>query len=83
MPGQIAAVAEAFAIAPLKGVAISRDLNGSRGTIREWNVPRQIGADTDVAAVVAWLANFTERPAMMPVRGSPISVKPAAGRPDP
>lgn len=34
------------------------DLDGSCGTNREWDVSRQIGADTDVAAVLAWFANF-------------------------
>jgi integrase/recombinase XerD len=38
-----------------------RALDGSDGTNREWRVPRQIGADTDVAAVLAWLANFTDK----------------------
>jgi integrase/recombinase XerD len=61
MPDQIATAAEALAIAPLEVLAVSRDLDGSRGTNRESNVPRQIGADTDVAAVLAWLANFTDK----------------------
>jgi integrase/recombinase XerD len=61
MPDQIATAAEALAIAPLEVLAVSRDLDGSRGTNRESTVPRQIGADTDVAAVLAWLANFTDK----------------------
>lgn len=38
-----------------------RDLDGSRGINQEWNVPRQIRADTDVTAVLAWLANFVNQ----------------------
>lgn len=54
-------VAEAFAIAPLEVLPVTRDLDGSCGANRESNVLRQIGADTDVAAVLAWLANLTIR----------------------
>lgn len=46
-------------VAPIEILVVPHELDGSRGTNREWNVPRQIGADTDVAAVLAWLANFT------------------------
>lgn len=59
MPDHSGFVSEAFCIAPMEALPVPRELDGSRGVNREWDVPRQIGADTDVAAVLAWLANFT------------------------
>jgi integrase len=44
-------------LAPLEVLRVPRELDGSHGTNREWEVPRQIAADTDVEAVRAWLAN--------------------------
>jgi len=61
MSEQIATVLEAVPVSPMEVMSVSRDLDGSLGTNREWNVPRQIGANTDVAAVLAWLANFTHK----------------------
>ncbi|WP_020654125.1 tyrosine-type recombinase/integrase [Massilia niastensis] len=48
-------------VAPLELLAVPRELDGSRGSNREWDVPRQIGADTDVEAIRAWLTNFADR----------------------
>jgi integrase len=45
-------------IAPMEALRVPRELDGSHGTNREWDVPRQIAANTDVEAVRAWLANF-------------------------
>ncbi|AWG45850.1 MULTISPECIES: hypothetical protein [Massilia] len=45
-------------VAPIEALHVPHELDGSRGTNREWNVPRQIAANTDVEAVRAWLANF-------------------------
>jgi integrase/recombinase XerD len=47
-------------MAPLETLPIPRELNGANGSNREWHVPPQIAADTDVEAVLAWLANFSE-----------------------
>jgi integrase/recombinase XerD len=46
-------------VAPIEAWTVPRDLDGATGSNREWTVPRQIGANTDVEAVLAWLANFT------------------------
>ena len=61
MPNRIAVVSHELAVAPIEELRVPQDLDGSRGTNREWNVPRQIGADTDVAAILAWLANFVDK----------------------
>lgn len=54
-----AAVIPSPRVAPLEAWSVPRELDGTTGTNREWDVPRQIGANTDVDAVLAWLANFT------------------------
>jgi integrase len=46
-------------VTPIEAWSVPRELDGTTGTNREWDVPRQIGANTDVEAVLAWLANFT------------------------
>lgn len=45
-------------ITPIEALRVPRHLDGSQGTNRVWNVPRQIAANTDIEAVRAWLANF-------------------------
>lgn len=52
------ALAPECQFAPLEALRLPRELDGSRGTNREWDVTRQIAADIDVEAVRAWLANF-------------------------
>jgi integrase/recombinase XerD len=54
-----AAVIPSPRVAPIEAWSVPRELDGTTGTNREWDVPRQIGANTDVEAVLAWLANFT------------------------
>ena len=63
MSEQIAAVLEEISVPPMEVMTVSRDLDGSLGSNREWHVPRQISANTDVAAVLAWLANFVHKKA--------------------
>lgn len=63
MSEQIAAVLEEISVPPMEVMTVSRDLDGSVGSNREWHVPRQISANTDVAAVLAWLANFVHKKA--------------------
>ena len=63
MSEQIAAVLEEISVSPMEVMTVSRDLDGSVGSNREWHVPRQISANTDVAAVLAWLANFVHKKA--------------------
>lgn len=48
-------------VAALEALMVPRELDGSRGANREWDVPRQIAANTDIEAVLAWLANFTDK----------------------
>lgn len=47
-------------VAPIEALSVPRELDGTTGTNREWDVQRQIGAETDAEAVLAWLANFTD-----------------------
>lgn len=55
----IVTVEEHSKIAPIEQVQVPRELDGSCGTNREWDVPRQVAANTDIEAVRIWLANFT------------------------
>jgi integrase len=59
MQEQPSTVTQPARVAPIETWTVSHELDGSAGSNREWDMPRQIGADTDVAAVLAWLANFT------------------------
>jgi integrase len=54
----LVSVEDRHEIAPLERLLVPPELDGSRGANREWDVPRQIAANTDVDAVRAWLANF-------------------------
>ena len=63
MSEQIVAVLEEISVPPMEVMTVSRDLDGSVGSNREWHVPRQISANTDVTAVLAWLANFVHKKA--------------------
>jgi integrase/recombinase XerD len=45
-------------VVPIEVLLVPRELDGSRGTNREWDVSKQIAADTDVEAIRVWLSNF-------------------------
>lgn len=58
MPENLAKTTPAHGVVPLEALSVPPELDGSRGANREWDVPRQIAANTDVEALRAWLANF-------------------------
>ena len=59
MPNLSPVLPEQSLVMPIETFSVPQTLTGANGTNREWNVPRQIEANTDVDAVFAWLANFT------------------------
>lgn len=58
MPDPFCRTENRLEVAPIEVLLIPRELDGSRGTNREWNVVKQTAADTDVQAIRAWLSNF-------------------------